>query len=102
MPEPNDFIGLESRLRYAQADRSQTSDQMNQLKKDIENLKKKLHNFAPASAEIEKAMRERDIRIQDVKERMNSVEDTVFAEFCTQIGVTNIRHYEERELRLVL
>jgi len=46
-------------------------------------------------------MRERDIRIQDVKERMNNVEDTVFAEFCTQIGVTNIRHYEERELRLV-
>lgn len=92
---------MESRLKYAQADKAQTADQMNQSRKEIENLKRKLQNFAPASTEIEKAMRERDIRIQDVKERMNSVEDTVFAEFCAQIGVTNIRHYEERELRLV-
>lgn len=30
---------------------------------------------------------------------MNNVEDDVFASFCEQIGVTNIRQYEERELR---
>ncbi|KMQ83731.1 structural maintenance of chromosomes protein 1a [Lasius niger] len=30
---------------------------------------------------------------------MNNVEDDVFASFCEQIGVSNIRQYEERELR---
>ena len=60
-----------------------------------------MRNGAPASAELEKTMRERDVVsvIQNVKERMQRVEDTVFKEFCTEIGVDNIRQYEERELR---
>lgn len=44
-------------------------------------------------------MAERDQEIQNIKEKMNNVEDDVFASFCEQIGVTNIRQYEERELR---
>jgi len=44
-------------------------------------------------------MRTRDIEIQTMRGRMNSVEDDVFADFCRQIGMTNIRQYEERELR---
>ena len=67
----------------------------------FEKLQHKLENFTPASVEIENKMRERDIKIQDVKERMNRVEDTVFADFCAQIRVANIRQYEERELRYV-
>lgn len=47
-------------------------------------------------------MRARDLQIQEIKEKMNNVEDVVFADFCTQIGVANIRQYEERELRLVM
>ena len=58
-----------------------------------------MRNGAPASAELEKTMRERGVVIQNVKERMQRVEDTVFKEFCTEIGVDNIRQYEERELR---
>lgn len=96
------MLGLESRLRYALSDRENTTKQMEQSKREIEKLDNKLKNFAPATTEIEKTMRERDTLIQNVKERMNRVEDTVFAEFCTQIGVANIRQYEERELRYVL
>lgn len=44
-------------------------------------------------------MRTRDIEIQTMRGRMNSVEDDVFADFCRSIGMTNIRQYEERELR---
>jgi len=53
----------------------------------------------PAIAAIEKTMAERDQEIQNIKEKMNNVEDDVFASFCEQIGVSNIRQYEERELR---
>lgn len=81
------------------ADREKTAKQIEQLMREIAKLEEKLRNFAPATDEIEKIMRERDATIQNVKERMNRVEDTVFAEFCSQIGVANIRQYEERELR---
>merc|ERR1711962_577044 len=33
------------------------------------------------------------------KDKMNTVEDRVFKDFCRNIGVKNIRQYEERELK---
>lgn len=58
--------------------------------------------FQPTIAEIEKTMFDRGNEIQRIKENMNNVEDKVFANFCEQIGVANIRQYEERELRYCL
>ena len=92
---------MESRLKYALSDRVTTTSQIESTKAEIKKLELKLEKFAPASTEIEKKMQSRDITIQEMKERMNGVEDTVFADFCTQIGVANIRQYEERELRFV-
>ena len=34
-----------------------------------------------------------------MKEKMNTVEDRIFKGFCDSIGVSNIRQYEERELK---
>lgn len=44
-------------------------------------------------------MSKRDQEIQNIKEKMNNVEDDVFSSFCESIGISNIRQYEERELR---
>lgn len=52
----------------------------------------------PRVSDIERRMLTRDSKIQEVKENMNSVEDRVFSEFCSRLGVKNIRQYEEREL----
>lgn len=44
-------------------------------------------------------MQDREQQIEEIKLKMNSVEDVVFSRFCQEIGVTNIRQYEDRELR---
>merc|ERR1719322_1251034 len=44
-------------------------------------------------------MRDREAHIEDTKEEMNNVEDNIFGDFCKSIGVSNIRQYEERELK---
>lgn len=44
-------------------------------------------------------MAKRDHEIENIKEKMNNVEDDVFSSFCESIGISNIRQYEERELR---
>ncbi len=44
-------------------------------------------------------MRERETDIESTKDKMNTVEDRIFAKFCQTIGVKNIRQYEERELK---
>jgi len=41
--------------------------------------------------EMEMKMEQRQDKILEVREKMNTVEDRIFADFCTQIGVDNIR-----------
>nr|CAD7567859.1 unnamed protein product [Timema californicum] len=91
--------GLETRLKYSKTDRENTTKQIAQLEVELDTLRNKSENFGPSIAEIERTMRARDQQIQEIKENMNNVEDIVFAKFCSQIGVDNIREYEERELR---
>ncbi|XP_012537435.1 structural maintenance of chromosomes protein 1A [Monomorium pharaonis] len=91
--------GLETRLKYNKSDLAATQKQITDLEAELDVLQKELNMFGPAIAAIEKTMAERDQEIQNIKEKMNNVEDDVFASFCEQIGVSNIRQYEERELR---
>jgi len=53
----------------------------------------------PSIAEIEKTMQVREQQIEEIKLKMNNLEDVVFHDFCQEIGVRNIRQYEDRELR---
>lgn len=91
--------GLETRLKYNKSDLTATQKQIAELDAELEALQNELNKFGPTIAAIEKTMAERDQEIQNIKEKMNNVEDDVFASFCEQIGVSNIRQYEERELR---
>lgn len=45
-------------------------------------------------------MQQRNQKIEEIKQKMNTVEDRVYADFCKKIGVANIRQFEERELVL--
>lgn len=91
--------GLESRLKYAITDRDTTLRQIKTLDAELAELERKMELFGPQVEEIEHTIRARDAKIQEIKENMNNVEDVVFRAFCRDIGVANIRQYEERELR---
>lgn len=58
-----------------------------------------MKKYGPQIETIEKSMQIREQQIEEIKLRMNSVEDVVFSTFCREIGVQNIRQYEDRELR---
>jgi len=91
--------GLKTRLKYSTTDRDNTKKKIVQLKKTMEKMEEDLEGFAPKIAEVEQVMKDREAHIEDTKEKMNSVEDTIFGKFCDSIGVSNIRQYEERELK---
>lgn len=52
----------------------------------------------PNIGTIERRMQQRNQKIQEIKQKMNNVEDNIYDEFCKKIGVSNIRQFEEREL----
>ena len=58
-----------------------------------------IHFSQPRMSAIEEQISQRAELIKAKTTSMNRVEDEVFAKFCAQIGVANIRQYEEKELR---
>ena len=91
--------GLETRLKYSLTDKDATIKKIEKLEKEMEKMRKELEQFAPKIREIEATMRKREQQIEATKDKMNTVEDRVFKDFCRNIGVSNIRQYEERELK---
>merc|ERR1712241_1009727 len=91
--------GLETRLKYSLTDRDTTSKKISNLSKELDRMRVELGKFAPTIQEIETSMKKRDKIIENTKEKMNTVEDRIFSDFCKKSGVKNIRQYEERELK---
>lgn len=73
--------------------------QIQMVDKELTRLNEEMKKYGPQIEAIEKSMQIRDQQIEEIKLRMNSVEDVVFSNFCREIGVQNIRQYEDRELR---
>jgi len=96
--------GLKNRIRYSMNDLENSDNggikgHRENIKQKLENIERELQNFEPKFMEIERVLEGREVKINEHKKTMNEVEDDVFKDFCVQIGVANIRLYEERELR---
>lgn len=84
-------------------------------------LESELANFGPRINDIKRIIQSREREINDLRDRMNQVrrlyfknsvlveysyiyflfqvEDEVFVEFCKEIGVRNIREFEEEKVK---
>ena len=89
--------GLDTRLKYSRLDLEQTLKRNKEIDKDIDTLCRKVESFDPQMRKIKDRMDERQQKINAKKDEMNSVEDEKFADFCEELGVENIRQYEERQ-----
>merc|ERR1719150_2338901 len=91
--------GLKTRLRYSQTDKDNTKKKIDKLTIEVEKMRTSMESFEPTIRSIDRDLKERAAEIEKTKSSMNTVEDRIFSKFCSQIGVTNIRQYEERELK---
>uniref|UniRef100_A0A8C1QQD2 Structural maintenance of chromosomes protein n=1 Tax=Cyprinus carpio TaxID=7962 RepID=A0A8C1QQD2_CYPCA len=95
--------GLQMRLKYSQSDLKTEKNWFSnwfQIKSiHIFSLESELANFAPRINDIKRIIQSRERDMKDLKDRMNLVEDEVFVEFCKEIGVRNIREFEEEKVK---
>lgn len=89
--------GLEQRVRYCKQDLNQTEKRNVEIEKEIKKYTKQSEEVDPDIQKIRKEMSERKEKLDDLRERMNTVEDEKFKDFCEELGVENIRQYEERQ-----
>ncbi|OCT88037.1 structural maintenance of chromosomes protein 1B [Xenopus laevis] len=113
MNELKDLIKLkrrESDLKQLQAQLQGTQTRMKYSQSEVEGIKKKhlancymeksrldseLINFASQLTMLREELDVHVMKIGDIQEQMNQVEDRVFRDFCEGLGVPNIRVYEE-------
>ncbi|XP_065142513.1 structural maintenance of chromosomes 1A, like [Paramisgurnus dabryanus] len=92
--------GLQMRLKYSQSDLEQTKTRHLSLNmQEKSKLESELANFGPRINDIKRIVQSRERDMKDLKDRMNVVEDEVFLEFCKEIGVRNIREFEEEKVK---
>uniref|UniRef100_A0A9J8ARJ2 Structural maintenance of chromosomes protein n=1 Tax=Cyprinus carpio carpio TaxID=630221 RepID=A0A9J8ARJ2_CYPCA len=92
--------GLQMRLKYSQSDLEQTKTRHLSLNmQEKSKLESELANFGPRINDIKRIIQSREREMKDLKDRMNLVEDEVFVEFCKEIGVRNIREFEEEKVK---
>ncbi|XP_051516370.1 structural maintenance of chromosomes protein 1A-like [Myxocyprinus asiaticus] len=92
--------GLQMRLKYSQSDLEQTKTRHLSLNmQEKSKLESELANFGPRINDIKRIIQSREREMKDLKDRMNLVEDEVFLEFCKEIGVRNIREFEEEKVK---
>lgn len=101
---------LESRLRYSRTDKETAEKKQRILiDKDLVDFKEKLdaydvnsfnrsffniHSFVffqPKIKALQSAIADREKRISKLRVQKNKIEDAIFADFCKQIHVANIR-----------
>uniref|UniRef100_A0A4W5JUT3 Structural maintenance of chromosomes protein n=1 Tax=Hucho hucho TaxID=62062 RepID=A0A4W5JUT3_9TELE len=92
--------GLQMRLKYSQSDLEQTKTRHLSLNmQEKSKLESELANFCPRINDIKRIIQSREKEVNDLRDRMNVVEDEVFIEFCKEIGVRNIREFEEEKVK---
>eukprot|EP00117_Sycon_ciliatum_P043766 scpid25552/ scgid31647/ Structural maintenance of chromosomes protein 1A len=92
--------GLETRLKYSRRDReTMVNNTLVDNAKESGAIDRELSSLKPEMDTIQHRINDRKKKIKATEESVNKVEDKVFRNFCNQIGVSNIRQYEEKQLK---
>ncbi|KAI0781931.1 cohesin complex subunit psm1 [Abortiporus biennis] len=102
----DDEIYIE-RISQLEPKLSVARDDLNACKLRITGLKEEMKHVDDELKKIEPSLRKAQREYDSLKERIEALysviyeeEDKIFSNFCRRIGVSNIREYEERQLKV--
>uniref|UniRef100_A0A2K5IED8 SMC hinge domain-containing protein n=1 Tax=Colobus angolensis palliatus TaxID=336983 RepID=A0A2K5IED8_COLAP len=92
--------GTQTRLRYSQ-------NELEMIKKkhlvafyrEQSQLQSELLNIESQCTMLSEGIKERQRRIKEFQEKIDKVEDDIFQHFCEEIGVENIREFENKRVK---
>ncbi|XP_051545769.1 structural maintenance of chromosomes protein 1B [Myxocyprinus asiaticus] len=93
--------GIQTRLKYSNSELdSIRKKNIPAIQAEISKLGSELSNLE-AQIEIQtESVELKDNEMKAIRDKIHQIEDVVFADFCADIGVANIREYEHDYLRL--
>ncbi|XP_074128259.1 structural maintenance of chromosomes protein 1B isoform X2 [Sminthopsis crassicaudata] len=92
--------GTNIRLKYSQNELEMIKKkQLAAFHKEQSQLQSELLNIESQYTMLSDGIKERAQKITDFQERIDKVEDEIFHDFCEEIGVENIREYENQHVK---
>lgn len=91
---------LESAIAVVRDDLSACKSRYNGIKEELKHVERELKKLSPELKKAQASHSKLSSQITELQSAIDSAEDGVFASFCSQIGVENVREYEERQLKV--
>ncbi|XP_010079498.1 PREDICTED: structural maintenance of chromosomes protein 1B, partial [Pterocles gutturalis] len=92
--------GIQTRLKYSQSELEIIKKKhLANLYMEKSKLESELVNIESQHVMLNEAIAQRKEKIEEFQKKINEAEDAVFQEFCEEIGIENIRVYEQEQLR---
>ncbi|XP_062990427.1 structural maintenance of chromosomes protein 1B [Elgaria multicarinata webbii] len=92
--------GIQTRHKYSQSELEVLKKkQLANFNKEKSMLESELVNTQSQHAMLNDGVLQRAGKMDELKKKINKVEDNVFHEFCEEIGVDNIRVYEKEHIQ---
>ncbi|NXU49078.1 SMC1B protein, partial [Turnix velox] len=92
--------GTQTRLKYSQSELELIKKKhLANLRMEKSKLESELGNTRFQHDTLNKGIAKRKEKIEEFQKTINEVEDAVFQEFCEEIGIENIRVYEQEHVR---
>ncbi|PAV62336.1 hypothetical protein WR25_16729 isoform D [Diploscapter pachys] len=90
----------ENKLRSMKQHKENEEKRLETLRNQLEITKSELETIPPRIKELEGKIKSRQKLLKELEDQSNSEKDKIFADFCRQLGIRNIREYEDRELKI--
>nr|XP_033807991.1 structural maintenance of chromosomes protein 1B isoform X1 [Geotrypetes seraphini] len=92
--------GTQTRLKYSQNELELIKKKhLANCYREKSKLESEMVNLESQLLMLKKGCAERTEKIEDIQKKINEVEDELFKEFCEDIGVKNIREYENEYIK---
>uniref|UniRef100_A0A0N5AH08 Structural maintenance of chromosomes protein n=1 Tax=Syphacia muris TaxID=451379 RepID=A0A0N5AH08_9BILA len=96
----NQLIQIENRMKFSKSERVKIETQtLHRLENELEALKGETAMVQPKIEELEKNIKTKDVEIERMEKKKDSVMNEVFSDFCARTNIKDIRQYEQREVR---
>nr|XP_003420933.1 structural maintenance of chromosomes protein 1B [Loxodonta africana] len=92
--------GTHTRLKYSQSELEMIKKKhLAAFYREQSQLQSELLNIESQCAMLREGIKERQQRIEEFQEKIDKVEDDIFQHFCEEIGVENIREFENKHVK---
>ncbi|KAL5711873.1 Structural maintenance of chromosomes protein 1 [Ranunculus cassubicifolius] len=91
--------GLDKKIQYSEIEKKNIQGKLKKLEQEKTNIKKEIRTNDPELEKLRSQSTKRATELMKLEKRINEIVDRIYKDFSKSVGVSNIREYEENQLK---